>query len=181
MKKFLSVLIVLSLVFSLCVINASAEEFVTVKLNGVAMDFDVSAQVINGRTLVPLRGIFEAIGAKVEWDDPSQTVTAYRGDKTISLQIGSNSLFVNKDEKILDVPAQLINGRTLVPARAVAESLGAKVEWDEASQTVIITDEATPDFAELLKKKNEFTPESVEAKLNLSASVIEDAQMHSAT
>ena len=152
MKKLLAVLFALTLIFSLCTICASAEEFVTVELNGAQMDFDVPAQIINDRTLVPLRGIFETLGATVEWDDATQTVTAYRDDTSISLQIGSKSLYVNRVLKEIDVPAQLVNDRTLVPARAVAESFGANVDWDEANQTVIITDENTPDFKSLFDK-----------------------------
>ncbi len=100
---------------------------------------DVPAQTINGRTMVPLRAIFEALGATVEWDDVTQTVTSTKGDITIKLQINSNILNKNNEEITLDVPAQLIDGRTMVPARAVAEAFNCQVGWDDATQTVTIT------------------------------------------
>jgi hypothetical protein len=108
--------------------------------NGVAKELDVPAQLINDRTMVPLRAIFEALDATVEWDDPTQTVTSTRGSTTISLQIGSNQLYVNGVAKELDVPAQLVNDRTLVPVRAIAESFGCQVGWEEATETVTISE-----------------------------------------
>ena len=100
--------------------------------------FDQPPIIENSRTLVPLRAIFEALGASVDWDGGTKTVTAVKGGLTISLQIGSNVLNKNGEKIILDVSAQLVNSRTLVPVRAVAESFGAIVEWDEDARTVII-------------------------------------------
>lgn len=112
---------------------------VSITLNGTPINFDVAPIIENGRTLVPLRAIFEALGAIVEWNDDTQTVTAQKDDITVSLQIGSNELIKNGHERItLDVSAQLIGGRTLVPTRAIAGSFGAVVEWDEDTKTVTI-------------------------------------------
>ncbi len=94
--------------------------------------------MVNDRTLVPIRGIFESLGAEVLWDEPSQTATGSLGGKTVSLAIGSTTANVNGVETTLDVPAQLINDRTMVPVRFIAEGLGANVVWQEASQTVVI-------------------------------------------
>jgi hypothetical protein len=112
---------------------------ISVTLNGVQVQFDQPPVIQDGRTLVPLRAIFEALGATVDWCGDTQTVTAVKDDITVSLQIGSNELIRNGENITLDVPAQLIGGRTVVPARAVAESFGADVEWDGNTQTVIIT------------------------------------------
>jgi len=111
---------------------------ITVVLDGEQVQFDQSPIMQQGRTLVPLRAIFEALGADVIWNESSQTVTATRSGVAISLEIGSNVLVRNGEIISLDVPAQLIGGRTLVPARAVAESFGAAVSWDEATQMVRI-------------------------------------------
>ncbi len=100
---------------------------------------DVPAQVKNDRTLVPLRAIFEALGATVEWEEATQTVTSTKGDITIKLTIGSDKLYKNDTEFVLDVPAQVVNDRTLVPVRAISESFGCQVGWEEATQTVTIT------------------------------------------
>ena len=99
---------------------------------------DVPAQTINDRTLVPLRAIFEALGATVDWEEATQTVTSTKGDLTIKLTIGSNKLYRGDEEVTLDVPAQVVNDRTLVPVRAISESFGCQVDWDEATQTVTI-------------------------------------------
>ena len=125
---------------------AAAANEVKVTLDGKLLSFDVPPQIINDRTLVPLRVIFEALGASVEWNDSTQTVTAARGNTTVSLQIGSNVLTKNGSPITLDVPAQLINDRTMVPARAVAEAFDAKVDWIDATQTVVITGSLAADI-----------------------------------
>ena len=111
---------------------------IKVTLYGKKLSFDQPPVVENGRTLVPLRTIFEALGAEIAWDGETQTVRAIRYGTYIELQIGSNEMKVNNDIKYLDVPAKTINGRTMVPARAVAEAFGCNVSWDEANNAVII-------------------------------------------
>ena len=112
---------------------------VSVVVNGTKLSFDQPPVIENGRTLVPLRAIFEALGATVGWNEDTQTVTAVRGDTTVTLQIGSIVMTKNNEDIFLDVPAKLVGERTMVPARAVAESFGAVVGWDEATLTVTIT------------------------------------------
>lgn len=113
---------------------------ILVKYNNNYIGFDQQPIIQDDRTLVPLRAIFEALGASVEWDDVTQTVTSVRNDTEISLTINSAQLYVNGTAKELDVPARLINDRTMVPARAVAESFNCSVNWDDNEQTVIITE-----------------------------------------
>ncbi|GIP34030.1 copper amine oxidase N-terminal domain-containing protein [Paenibacillus sp. J2TS4] len=91
-----------------------------------------------GNVVVPMRAIFEAMGAGIEWDQETQTVTATRGSKEIKLQIGSDKAYIDGQENKLNVPAQLINNNTMVPVRFVSEALGAEVFWDNNSQTVLI-------------------------------------------
>ncbi len=112
---------------------------IKVTLNGNKINFDQQPVLENGRTLVPLRAIFEALGATVEWNQATETVTSKKDNITITLTIGSNQLYVNGKATTLDVPAKVVNGRTLVPVRAVSESFKCKVDWEESSQTVIIT------------------------------------------
>lgn len=114
------------------------QSFICVSVGGKLVPFDQPPVLENGRTLVPLRAIFEALGASVEWDAMTQTVKSVKDNTQISLQIGSSSMYVNGTAKTLDVPAKIINSRTLVPVRAVSEAYGASVEWDQYSQTVII-------------------------------------------
>jgi len=113
---------------------------IKVLVNGSALTFDQPPIIENGRTLVPLRAIFEALGATVEWEQSTQTVTAVKDDITIILKIGDAFLTKNGERIALDVPAKIVGGRTLVPARAVAESFGADVQWDQATRTVTITE-----------------------------------------
>lgn len=114
---------------------------VDVNLDGKLLNFDVPPRIVNGRTLVPLRKIFESVGASVEWDGATKTVTAVKGDITFKLTIDKKKYYVNNVEYELEVPGQIYNGRTLVPARVVAESFKAKVDWDDTAKTVIITTE----------------------------------------
>jgi hypothetical protein len=112
---------------------------VRVSLNGRYLDFDQPPVMLDSRVLVPARAILEALGAQIGWEAGSQTVVAMRGGSTIRLQIDNPvPLKDGRPLKALDVPAKLIGGRTLVPARFVAENYDMDVSWDEASRTVII-------------------------------------------
>jgi len=111
---------------------------IKVTLYGKKLSFDQPPVIENGRTLVPLRAIFEALNAEVAWDGETQTVRAIRYGTYIELQIGSNEIKVNNEIKILDVPAKTINDRTMVPARAIAEAFGCNVSWDAENNAVII-------------------------------------------
>ena len=116
-------------------------DIVTVVLDGQTLQFPLQDPVIiDGRTLVPMRTIFEALGAEVEWIDENgvQSIVATTEDTTINMTINSDKFYVNGEEKQLDVPAQLINDKTLVPIRAISESLGCYVGWDQDAKTVII-------------------------------------------
>lgn len=98
----------------------------------------------DGRLLVPLRGVFEALGAKVDYNPATATVHAQRGDTRLQLTIGSNQAYVNGQARTLEVPAQAIFGRTLVPLRFVAEALGAQVSFNSATSTVAVTSPPGP-------------------------------------
>ncbi len=111
---------------------------ISVEVNGKSIEFDQPPVVMNGRTMVPLRLIFDALGAEMVWDQTSETVTATRGATTVKLTIGATIAYVNGEAKALDSPAIIINERTLVPARFIGESLGAKVGWNEETWTVSI-------------------------------------------
>lgn len=111
---------------------------VRVVVNGRLLTFDVPPMVSEGRILVPVRGVFEALGAEVSWDGNTQTVTGVKGNKTVILKLNSRDALVNGSPCTLDVPATAVDGRVLVPVRFVSESLGAKVEWDQATRTAII-------------------------------------------
>mgnify|MGYP004506438473 FL=1 len=115
------------------------EEDIRVIVNGDEVAFpDQKPAIVNDRTLVPLRAIFEALKAEVAWDDETKTVTSKKGDISISLAINSDRLYQNGQEKILDVPAQIMNGRTMVPVRAISEAFQCQVGWDQNTRTVTV-------------------------------------------
>lgn len=150
-KKVTSILLSLSIMSAFgCGINVAAEDEISVELDGKQIAFDVEPQIIDGRTMVPLRKIFEEIGALVKWDEETQTVSARKSSKTVTLSIGSEELNIDRGDTDdegnpisetvkLDVPAQIVSGRTLVPARAISESFGLDVDWDGENKRVIIT------------------------------------------
>ncbi len=138
MKKLFISLIIGALCLGMALPVSAAP---TVLVDGIQLSFDVPPLIEDGRTLVPLRAIFEALGAEVLWDGKTQTVTALAGATQIELTIGHSTAHINNQPHAIDVPATIINGRTLVPLRFVSEALGAKVKWDGSTQTISI---ATP-------------------------------------
>ena len=113
---------------------------IQVNLDGSPLSFgSVPPANVNGRVLVPLRGVFEALGAQVDYQASTRTVLAAKGNTNLRLQIGSATAFVNGSPVLLDVPAQVVLGRTLVPLRFVSEAMGAQVAWNPGTQTVSIT------------------------------------------
>jgi phosphate transport system substrate-binding protein len=141
-KKSLLVVLVLAvaLVFSqLAMVQGTQAANISVEVNGQPLSLDVPPAMDNNRVLVPMRAIFEAIGAKVDWDNTASTVSAVKDGKKIYLTIGQKLASVSGEIVALDVPAKLVNGRTLVPIRFVSESLGARVDWDNGAQKVIIS------------------------------------------
>lgn len=112
--------------------------YVRVFVDSQPVAFDVPPQIDAGRVLVPLRGVFERLGATVGWDDQTQTVLAQRGATSVSLQIGNTQAMINGRPAPMDVPAMLVGGRTMVPLRFVSQTLGANVNWDANTSTVAI-------------------------------------------
>lgn len=109
-----------------------------VQLNGASIEFDQIPLIINGRTLAPVRAIFEALGATVDWEGSTQTITSTRGDTVITMSINNTEMYKNGKMITLDVAPQIIGGRTLVPVRAIAEAFDCEVTWDGATHTVQI-------------------------------------------
>lgn len=110
----------------------------TVVVGGRPVTYDVPPVIVHNRVMVPLRFTFQALGAEVGWDPGRQAVTARRGDVTLELTIGQPELRRNGERIALEEAPYLDGGRTLIPLRAVAEGLGARVAWDAATRTVTI-------------------------------------------
>lgn len=171
MKKILSIMLVVSMVAVMSVSVAFADEQpelvadvevtevdetveveedaeendeIYVYVDGEKIEFDVLPQLVNERTMVPMRFIFEKLGAVVSFDEETETVTAFHTNEDeettiVILQIGNSLAFTNSTQIELDAPPVLVDSRTLVPIRFVSESLGYSVDWEEDSKSVIIT------------------------------------------
>lgn len=121
----------------------SVNSGIHVYYNGKRISFHSYSQnpeILEGRTLVPLRSIFEAMGADVEWDGATNTAIAKRGNVEVKITIGANEIYKNGKAIPVDVPAMLLNSRTMVPARVIAEAFGADVQWNGNGRIVLITE-----------------------------------------
>ena len=128
MKKYISLTIAAVLAASAIGISAVADDEIKVLVNGEQVVFaDQTPFLENDRTLVPMRAIFEALGATVEWDGETQTVISYDPISAVSIvmQVGSDKMFVNDKAVELDVAAKIVNDRTVVPVRAIAGRMGS--------------------------------------------------------
>ena len=150
MKK-LAILMVVCIL--LCPLSVFASNDVAVQINGEPLEFDVPAQIINDRTMVPVRKIFETFGFTVQWIETSRTIISVNNNIIIAMGIDSNVMNVTdlsapaNEQSVtytLDSPPTIVEidgiGRTLVPVRAIAESLKKDVQWDDLTRTVLITD-----------------------------------------
>lgn len=113
---------------------------VNVVINGTKQSLQPPAVLKGGHTLVPLRGVFETIGANVNWDGAKKTVSIAKGDVKISLKIGEKHAVVNGEKVALSAPAAIMNSSTMVPLRFVSETIGAKVGWDSNTKTATIAE-----------------------------------------
>jgi len=111
---------------------------ITVYVNGRVVNFDVPPTVIQGRVLVPMRGIFESLGATVDYNPLTQQINVTDGSQNVELTVGSRQAMVNGVPEMLGVPAFTISGRTMVPLRFISEGLGAEVQWVAANDTILI-------------------------------------------
>jgi len=150
------VLLLTVLVLLLFTAVTGAEEPITIKVKGVTVRTDQSVLIVNGRTMVPVRFVSEALGAKVVWDANSRTVIISSHDNsyvtglevTESIKIMVNGRLVQTDQQPL-----LIGNRTMVPVRFISEALGVEVGWDQKRRTVLIGEQEQLASAELEPKE----------------------------
>lgn len=146
-KKSLVLVSILALVFTSLLgytaMPAQAQTIV-VTVNGKPITMDVPPTIVSGRTLVPFRAIFEALGATVDYDEANDTARGTKGHITVALPLDRPMAYVNGAPVSIEVPAVAIGGRTMVPGRFVAETLGANVNWVEETKTVVITSKVEP-------------------------------------
>ena len=136
MKKIISLLLSVMLIISVPVFAEEAP--ISVLLDGQYVTFDVAPTTINDRTMVPVRAIFESLGATVDWLPDTGTVLSNMGETEVRLSVNDTTLYKNGTPITLDVPAQIVGERTLVPVRAISEAYGCQVGWNQWSRTVVI-------------------------------------------
>jgi len=135
-----------------------SKDAMSLSVNGVLLQLEQAPVSINGVTLVPMRDIFKALDADVSWKGSTQTVTAKLRDTTVVLQIGSSQASLNGVSSKLDVPPQILNGKTMIPARYVSESLGMYVAWAADANTVYVSEDPVLNG----KTKQEIKAKSIE-------------------
>ncbi len=142
MKKFLIGLLIFCAAFTAPALSAYAEDNnkVTVYVNDQKLAFDAEPIVLGGRIMVPMRAIFEALGANVSWDSGTRTAIGVKDGVSVSLTIGSGTMYVNNKSVALDAaPVLSASGdRTLIPLRAVSEAYSYDVEWENSTKSAYI-------------------------------------------
>lgn len=142
-KLFFIFLLILSCFVGAILVKA---EDISVVYNGEMLWFDVPPRMINERVMVPMRTIFETIGATVEWDEENQSVKAIDEKTVVSFKIGDDFIYTNDTRVQLDSEIIKINDRTFVPVRAIAEAFDNNVFWSSDLNRVFITDYTISDL-----------------------------------
>lgn len=139
-KRLFTPILTVSMILSCSAVSAADNE-VKVYLDGTQLQFEQPPVIQDGRTLVPMRAIFEALGADVDWQGETQYIGATSSSKgqMIEMHINNNIITHNGVDITLDVAPQLINGYTMIPLRVVSECMDANVEWDGNTKTVYVT------------------------------------------
>ncbi|MGG4090415.1 copper amine oxidase N-terminal domain-containing protein [Paenibacillus lautus] len=118
--------------------QAQAAVNISVLIDGVKLYTPQAPIMIQGRVMLPMRSIFEALDASVKWNQKTKTVTATKNGTTVILKINSKTATINNKTVALDVPAKNLKGNTMVPVRFVSEALGQKIGWNSKTKTVTV-------------------------------------------
>ncbi len=120
-------------------ILSGSESTLYIKVGDTFLGFDTEPILEADRTLIPLRYMFEFMGAEVSWNQETETATVSQNGISIDVTIDSTTAYVNGEAFELDVPARLINDRTMIPLRFLSENLGYRVKWEESTDIITIT------------------------------------------
>lgn len=139
-KKLSKATLAIVMAIALIPTAAFASDGISVTTNGQPVVFaDQGPAIVDGRTLVPVAGVFQALGFETAWDGDTRQVTITRGSDVVVITVDSYTFITNAVSHDLDVPAQLIAGRTMLPIADVLRSVGYVVNWDDDTRTVVIT------------------------------------------
>ena len=185
-KKFISVLACMAMLLTAAPGSASAAAGkapadVSVMVNGNPIAVDVPPQIFDGTTFLPVRLALEPLGAEFDWNGADQTITIRANGKIIVLTIGAEDALVDGAAKPLAKPAMLVEGRTLIPIRFVAEELDYAVDWDDGARTVLISREEKNDdpVERVLELVNEERAKEGVKPLSLDKDLCAVAALHS--
>ena len=145
-RKFISILLSLLLilntlttVFAVGTAITLQVDSNTINIGSRSVTINTAPVIINGRTLIPVRGVGEAMGGNVDWNDDTKTVTITLGSNKVEMTVDSKTAYFNNKAQTLDVAPVVLNSRTMLPARFIAESFGFDVNWDNDTKTISIT------------------------------------------
>ena len=167
LRLLLFLLLCMTLLTCLPMTVSAAEMNISVVVDGTQLEFDVPPAVVNQRTMVPMRYIFEFLGAEVEWIPEENGIRAVTETLDLYMQLGNPEMTINGEVYTLDAPPYAVDGRTLVPLRAVAEAFSAQVSWVQETTTVVIE---TPDgkYSEALDRTLEETVDPFHLRTTMS-------------
>ena len=163
--NLISIILSMTLLLSVCV-SVSANQPISVYLNNEKISFDVDPIIVNDRAMVPMRAIFEKLGAEVSWDGTTSTATAYKDTIYVSITIGASKMYKIARPIQLDAPAMIVDGRTLIPLRAISEAFNCEVQWDANTRTVTIYSDDFVDFSKATDTQEEVKVSTAEQLLN---------------
>ena len=172
MKKFISILLSLLLilntlttVFAVGTAITLQVDSNTINIGSHSVTIDTAPVIIDGRTMLPVRGVSEAMGGNVDWNNDTKTVTITLGSNKVEMTVDSKTAYFNNNAQTLDVAPVILNGRTMLPARFIAESFGFDVNWDNHTKTISITprQEATTEITTVEESTETTTVEKTES------------------
>ncbi|NYB74617.1 beta-propeller domain-containing protein [Sedimentibacter hydroxybenzoicus DSM 7310] len=137
-KGCLKIFLILMILIFTFNFNVFADTNISVYVDNEKIDFDVNPIIEDGRTLIPLRGVFEKLGARVDWNKNISEVVIKDKSNEIQMLLGKNKVMVNGEIKDIDVPTKMINSRTFAPLRFITENLGHTIKWDDSTNSIYI-------------------------------------------
>lgn len=140
----------------------------TVRVNDITLTFDQPPIIKNGTTLVPLRAILEELGATVEWNEKTKTITCRKGTKQVVLKIGSKTMTVKNQTQTLTTPPEIVNNRVLIPLRAISQAFGATIKYNARLKLIdiYIDEPMTPEETIQAKVTSSTTTENITTLIN---------------
>lgn len=143
-KRIISALLSAAMLSLPAVPVMADEKPISVLVDNENVQFDQAPIIEEGRTLVPIRAVFEKAGAEVKWDQDTQTATIAKGEYNITITLNDNYLYKNGEAVELDVPAKLVNDRILIPVRAIGEAMDFAITWDGFNFVVVVSTDGKP-------------------------------------